>query len=179
MPGYWSTGPVLSRQLLVADSTLTGLGMGAPATETAHTPITFSIVSGLLPTARRTIRFRAMLNPPSANAADTWRTRLRFGAAGVGGVILVDSGAWDLAANLGVYIEGMLQIMTVGGTFTSYCRLVNEATAGVIESFVASGAIDTALARDLTVTGESSTNLAAQAMVLRHFEAEVYSAQAS
>ena len=169
-------GAPLSRQTLAADSLLDGSIIG-PATEAAHTALTFTAASALLQTARRTIRWRAMLNPPAAVGADTWRTRVRLGAAGVGGVLLVDSTAWDLVTNAGLYIEGTIQIMTVGagGTFTSHTRLVRETGGVVIESFVASGALDTTVNRNLTVTGESSTNNANQ-MTLRHLEAEVLGA---
>lgn len=170
-----SVFPVLNRQTLAADSTLTGDVILA-GVETAHTPIT--LTAALLGTARRTIPFRAMLNPASDNGADTWRTRVRLGAAGVGGVLLIDSTAFNSVANQGLYVEGTIQILTTGapGTFASYCRLVNEATGAEIHSFVASGALDTTVNRDLTVSGESSSVNANQQMTLRHFEAEVMAA---
>lgn len=173
-PDIGTPSAALKRLTIPADSTLKGDVIGA-ATETAHTPLTFTAVGGWLQTARRTVRFRTMFNPPADNAADTWRVRLRLGAAGVGGVLIVDSLAFDLAANKGVYIEGLLQVMTTGGagTFSSYCRLVNEAMGTVIETFLASGALDTTVDRDLTATGESSTASANQQMTLRQFEAEV------
>lgn len=165
----------LIRLTVGADSTLAGDVIFAGG-ETAHTPITLPTV--YLDTSRRSIRWRARLNPPNSNGADTWRVRVRLGAAGVGGVLLVDSAAWDLVTNQGLYIEGQIEISAKGapGTFRSYARLVNEAAASVAESFVASGAIDTSVDRDLTVTGESSSANAAQQMTLSHFSAEVWAA---
>ena len=168
------SGLIASRRI-AADSAFTGAGIGA-ATETAHTALTFT--SANLNTARRTIRGFAFLRAPTANAADTWQIILRLGAAGVGGTLIVDSGAWDTVAGEVFRIEFEIQIRTVGagGTFDATYTRWNETMGTWVPGKVTAGAIDTTVARDLTVTGTSSSANAAQAMTLTSFWAELYGA---
>lgn len=149
---------------LAADSQLTGDGLGA-ATEGAHTAV--QIPQPAITAAGRRLTFNAYLYADADNGADTWTVRVRLG--GLAGVLIVSSGAFDLAAAAGVWVEGMLTIRTVGagGTFDARVRLYNEVGPTVVEDLVFAGAVDTTVAQDLVVTGESSSANANQQMTLR------------
>lgn len=166
------TGIPIARYTVGADSQVTNT-----ASETAHTALT--LISTDINTARRVVRFCARLFCDSDNAGDTLTLRVRLGAAGVGGTVVFTSTTFDAVANDSYILEGEIMIRTVGGggTFYSYARLWNETGADTISfSSVAAGAVDTTLARDLTVTSTWSAAAGADQVTLRSFWAEVMSA---
>ena len=120
----------------------------------------------------------ARLRAPSENGADTWRIQLKLGAAGVGGTLIVDSAAFNTVTGDIFTIAFEIMIMTVGagGTFDAWTTVWNETLGTLTYPDVVGGAINTDLDRDLTVTGISSSALAAQQMSLLNFWAELYEA---
>jgi hypothetical protein len=168
-------GGMVRRLTIAAESALTGAGMGA-TTETAHTPIT--LLTALLNVARRTIRFKALLHCVDDNAADTWTTKVYIGAAGLGGVEIFSTGAINNVTGDLWEIRGEIYIATAGGGGTFHSVVHGELETGPADTvvYVTSGAIDTTVNRDLTVSAESSSNHADQEVTLVHFEAEVVGA---
>lgn len=167
---------LIDRQTLGADSQLTGAGLGA-TTEGIHTPLT--VANPHLATARRTIRWRGRLYVDNNNAPDTWRTRWRIG--GLGGVLVLDTGAWALLANEWIEFDISLMIRTIGagGTFDCEARAIKYGGgAGTVEyeQVTPGGAIDTTGGVTFDVTGWSSTNNANQQVTLRDARLEVWGA---
>ena len=126
------TGTPLGRISTPADSILDAStpAMAPAGTEAPHTPLT--LPAGILNVARREIVWRAYFRALADIGADTWLSRVRLGAAGVGGVDLTGGLviASDLVANTEIWVEGVVQIRTVGvgGTFDSRIAYWNAAT---------------------------------------------------
>ena len=158
------------RIVLGADSTLTADAIGA-ATEAIHTALA---LAGL--TARASVKFFARLIVLSDNAADTWTVRLRLG--GLGGALIGDLGALNIAANQMITLEGSIQIRTTGagGTFDAHVRLWDPVAAEMQQDSVIGGAVNTTAAVSLVVTGECSSANADNQVSLREFWAEVWDA---
>ena len=164
---------IRTRSVLAADSAFSGAVIGA-ATETAHTPIT--LASADINTARRTVRYRGRLTCTDGAPAGTWQVQLKLGAAGVGGVLLANFGAIDPVTGTVWYFEGELQIRTIGGGGTFTATTARHETVGAAETttHVVAGALDTTVARNLTVTSTCSTANAVLVQ-LEDFQVEVWS----
>lgn len=163
----------LLRAKVTTPATLTGAGMGA-TTETAYADAV--LIPVILGVVGRSIRWSVKFYVDNDNAADTWRIRARLGAAGVGGVVIADSTAFNIAAGKMVYIEGTINITAVGagGTFDAFALVCNESPAVQTGTFVSAGAIDTTVTRYLTLTAECSTASANDSVTRRFFEVEVW-----
>lgn len=164
----------LNRLTLGATSTLAANVIGA-ATETIHTALT--LTSAMLNTARRWIKWRALLRVVTANGADTWQIRARFG--GVGGILLVDSTAKDIAAGDLVEIQGDIFIDTIGAaTVAKIQTLTMIAGGGNFAMPITTRVFDetnpsTEISNTLVVTGTCNTADAGNTVSLVAFEAEV------
>lgn len=164
--------PIFAKQL-AQDAAVAGNTMGA-ATEVAMAAHT--IPAQILGVARRKIRYRAKIYIPASVGTDTFRFRVRIGATGVAGVLVADTTAIDVANGNVFTIEGELDIRTLGsgGTFDSVSRLYNPVAATSSQSAVTAGALNTTVARDLTVTAECSANASGDQAELRSFEVEAF-----
>ena len=168
----WGTAGALKRTVNATPSTLANLNA---TTETAFAgPAT--IAAGNLGVVGRSIRFKAFFKIDSVNGADTVRLRARLGATGVGGVVVADTTALTMAANKGVYFCGTIVILSVGagGTFAVYTDDKVESPPTALGTFDVAGAIDTTLARDLTLTAEWSAKSANDSVTMQWFEVEVW-----
>ena len=164
----------ISRLTLGATSTLAANVIGA-ATETIHTALT--LTSAMLNTARRWVKWRALLRVVTANGADTWQIRARCGA--VGGILLVDSTAKDIAAGDLVEIQGDIFIDTIGAALTAKIQtLTMIAGSGNFATPITTRVFDetnptTEASNTLVVTGTCNTADAGNTVSLVAFEAEV------
>ena len=136
---------------------------------------TISLLQTDVGTARRRINIKAILTTPTENAADTWTFRLYIGTSA--GVEIWNSGAIDAAVDGTFAVDGWFQVRTTGapGTFISQINShisVGDATdgTGIL------GAITTTGAVVLTMTGECSSNNAANDAILVEFSAVVWDA---
>lgn len=163
---------LLWRGTISADSTLAADVIGA-TTEAAHTAVT--IPAAMLGTARRVVKFSARLHVVSSNATDTWIFRSRLG--GLAGTLLQASSAIDLVDDDVYVLSGEISVRTLGasGTFDSVCQFQDVVADSRADAEVVAGALNTTVARDLTITGFCSTNNAGNQVALRHLEVEVWS----
>lgn len=141
-------------------------------TETPFSTGTYTIPAGTF-AAGNQLRFRAWGTTPSTNSTDTLIIRARIGATGITGAIVCQTAAIDVA-NADIFtLDGVVSIRTAGtgGTMvgsTLYVLGVPDTATGRSDT-MASTALNTTLARDLTLTAEWSVAAAANQASLDGF----------
>lgn len=164
----------VARVTLGAASSLAADVIGA-TTETAHTAI--ALTSAMMNTARRWIKWKALVYVVGDNVADTWTIKARLG--GLGGILLANSTAKDIAADDIIELSGSIFVATNGGAGAA--TLLCE--AGIVGSGNFATPVftqlqdgvnpDLTISNDLVITGECSSNNAGNIVQLAAFEAVV------
>lgn len=138
--------------------------------ETAFSTGAYTIPANTLK-AGTTIRVRLWGDCPSTNAADTLTITLRLGAAGVAAQVVSQTSAVDVANGDTFVMDVWIVIRTAGGAGTmvasSQWQLGVPDTATFRADTMASSAIDTTMARDLTATATWSAASTADQVILR------------
>ena len=156
---------------IVADSaTITNT-----ATETAFSNGAYTIPAATLKVGSQ-VRGRIHCAVPSGNAAETLTLRARLGAAGVAAQVVTATAAVDVTdggGDIGV-MDFVITVRTIGGGGTmvgnSLWVLGVQDTATTRADAMDSAAIDTTVARDLTITAQWSGASAANQVILRNME---------
>lgn len=166
-------GPI-DVQSIAADSQLVGSDLWGLLGETPHGP-GITMAAGAFGGVRRTGRFRVDLVCDGHHWPSAWVSRVYLDA------VMLFEFAWTLAAGTVLRIDGEIAVRTVGAGGSFDCQALGW-LRGPAEAFdrvqrVNSGAVDTAAANVLTVTGSACNEGNAGSLVtLRQLSMEVWEA---
>ena len=160
-----------ANQIVAASTAITNT-----STETAFSNGAYTIPANTMK-ASTSIRFRAFGIATATNSTDTLTITVRLGATGVTAQIVAQTIALDVADNDIFVIDGLIVIRTAGASGTMVAMTQHSIgvpdTATTRQDSMASAAIDTTVARDLTVTATWSVASASNSCRLDIFEVQI------